>query len=173
MDAALVCAGQVGYRNLTVAQIYEQAGSNRSQFYQHFPNKADCFGKGYERQVRLLVRCLASTGQPDDFRNALEEVARFIADDPARARAMLIEVHVVDGEARRRRREALECLARALDRRLRKTATEQDPPAITAEFMISAIEQAATAALLEGDPAKFRDAVPALEGLVLQAYRQN
>jgi len=172
MDSMLLCCGEAGYRRVAVEHVYRRFGGYRSQFYRYFANKAECFEAAYaEEAERLYEELLSHRGEPDGLDRALAGLGRYVSDEPARAKAIFIEVHVAGGGALAKRRETLERLARALDGACRHVGYSHAPPPMTAEFMISAIDQAVSSALLRGRPGEFADAVPELAMLISNAYR--
>jgi len=175
MDAMLVCCGEVGYRRVAVERVYRRYGGYRSQFYRHFGGKAECFLAAYESEADALGAELLAFARADGdprqrLQGALGRLAAYAQAEPAKAKAVFFEVHVAGAAALRKRREVIERLTRALDRACRKKDSCHSPPPITAEFMISAVDQALSSALLAGEPERFRESVPDLTVLILQAF---
>ncbi len=176
MDAMLLCCGEVGYRRVAVERVYKRYGGYRSQFYRHFRNKGHCYLAAYEAESdRLLGRLTSYTGKPeeDGLTSALEELAHFIIEDPLRAKAVFVEVHVAGGEALDKRYEVMRRLSHALDSGCREKDSRHSPPPLTAEFMISAIDQALQSALLASSTRDFLESLPDLATLVRHAYRDE
>lgn len=172
MDSMLLCCGETGYRRVAVEQVYRRAGGYRSQFYRHFANKRECFEAAYaEEAERLCDELLSHRGEADGLNRALAGLGRYVSDEPARAKAIFVEVHVAGGGALAKRREILERLTRALDSACRHNGSSHLPPPMTAEFMICAVEQAVSSALIRGKPGEFAAAVPELVALISQAYQ--
>lgn len=172
MASMLVCCGEAGYRRVAVEQVYRRSGGYRSQFYRYFANKAKCFEAAYaEEAERLSEELLSHLGEPDGLDRALAGLGRFVSDEPARAKAIFVEVHVAGGGALTTRRETLERLARALDGACRHIEYSHPPPPMTAEFMIAAVDQAVSSALLRDKPGEFAAAVPELALLISNAYQ--
>lgn len=176
MDAMLLCCGEIGYRRVTVEQVCRRYGGDRSQFYRYFENKADCFVAAFEAETQKLCERLLSTGHPktreeDWLRSTLDRLAGFVEEQPARARALFLEVHVAGGDALVRRRDVVEQMAGALDEALRAADARCSPPSLTAEFMVCVIDQAVTRALVGGRPEAFAEDVTDLTGLICQTYR--
>ncbi len=175
MEAMLACCGELGYRRVAVEQVCRRYGGYRSQFYRHFHSKSDCFLAAYDREANRLadrlVACADGEGPGEErLRAALEALGEFVSERSTVARALFVEVHVAGPEARDKRQEVFERLTRALDGACRETASRHSPPPIAGEFMISAIDQAVSSALLAGRPADFTEAIPELGHLVCLAY---
>ena len=58
--AALELFSEQGYDETTVAQIAERAGSTKSTFHRHFPDKRDVLAAGQETLSRLLAEGITS-----------------------------------------------------------------------------------------------------------------
>jgi AcrR family transcriptional regulator len=175
MEAMLLCSGEVGFRQVSVEKVYKRYGGSRAHFYRHFRSKSDCFLAAYEWKAnRLADRAIALLeGEgPVDRRvsRALESVAAFAAEQEALAKAVFVEVHMVGREGSLQRQVVIERLSRALDATCRGTTAQSSPPPLTAEFMINAIDQAVSSAILAARPGDFRDAVPELTLLIRRAY---
>ncbi len=175
LESMLVCAGEVGYRRLAVERVYRHYGGYRSQFYKHFRNKEECFVAAYDLEANRIADRLVGLAEEEGpgeerLRRALEALAGLIATRPSVARALIVEVHVAGDEARLKRQEVLGRLSHALDRACRETASRHSPPPLTAEFMVCAVEQALSTAILKENPREFVKAVPELSALVSRAY---
>jgi AcrR family transcriptional regulator len=173
MNSMLLCCGETGYRRVPVEQVYRRYGGSRNQFYRYFESKAECFEAAYTEEAERLCDELISTGRRDGWTSALANLGRFVAAEPARAKALFVEVHVAGGGALAKRRETLERLARALESACRHQESRHPPPPMTAEFMICAVEQAVSSALLRDNPGEFAAAVPELVVLVSNIYRED
>jgi AcrR family transcriptional regulator len=175
LEAMLLCAGEVGYRQVAVGNVYRRYGGYRSQFYKHFGSKSECFVAAYDSRANRLadefVPMIEGEGSGEDrLRAALEALGEFITAEPEIARAIFVEVHVAGEDARLKRQEVVERLSYALDRACREIKSRHSPPPITAEFMICAIDQAVSSAILERQPENFLEAIPDLSTLVCRAY---
>jgi AcrR family transcriptional regulator len=173
--ATLAAAGELGYRQLTVAAVLKRYGGYRLQFYRHFANIAEAYDDAHAHHVARLEREMTSAAARAEswragLRAALRELALFGNENPALARGLLVQVHVAGGPALARRQEVLERLSRAVDSARRETRSRHSPPPLTAPLMVSAIEAAVTRAVAKGEPKRFERAIPELEQLVCCAY---
>ena len=173
LDAMLVVCGEVGYRRVRVEDVYRRYGGYRTQFYRHFRNKGDCFRAAYERESECLSeRLIYAKGGCDrsGLQRSLQELADFVNEDPVRAKALFVEVHIADGVVRGKREEVFERLSHALDSACRENGSRHSAPPITGEFMINVVDQALSSALRRNQPEEFADAVPELAALIHRAY---
>ncbi len=175
LEAMLEASGSRGYRRVSVQDVIDSYGGNRVHFYRHFRSKADCFACAYEAGIgqlsdRILRAAAAAGGWRPGVRAALDELAAFAAESPQLARGLVIEVQLAGGESAERRADALARLARALDRGREEPNARRSPPAITAPFLVGAVEAALRGALERGGPRAFADAVPELSHLTVSTY---
>lgn len=108
-------AVDLGYANVTVADVLKCAGVSRETFYEHFANKEACFLAGYDAVVEKLLEELqeafseeAGTASPepiDQFERFLARYLEVVQQEPALARAALIESYAAGPAALARRNE--------------------------------------------------------------------
>jgi AcrR family transcriptional regulator len=170
MGAALRCAGEVGYPDLSVERICERCDRTRGEFGRRFRSKQDCFAAAYaregERVQERLRKALQEEGDRlDGVRAALSEAAAAAASEPAMARAFLLEVHASGLPGARRRQELLDRLAEELDR-ARGTGGPRPEPTTTSIFVVGAVEGLFAGALVRGDFEGLNAMVPELAELV-------
>jgi AcrR family transcriptional regulator len=175
LEAMLAVCGEKGYRRVSVQDVIDRYGGNRVQFYRHFASKSDCYAAAYEDQIeRLRERiCAASASKPAwrlGLRAGLGELASFAEANPPLARGLVVEVHVAGGAALRRRAEVCDRFGQALDVARREPGSAVRPPAITARFLVGAIESSLSDALAAGEPDAFSAAVPELTHMVVATY---
>lgn len=175
LDAMLEACGEKGFRRVTVQDVIDRYGGYRMQFYQHFRSKADCYAAAYEAAMaglasQILERSSGHTEWASRIRAGLEELARFVCDDPARARGLFVEVHLAGEGPLARRQELIDTFCRKIDCARQLRPSRHPPPPLTSLFMIGAVESAVTAALAAGEPARFAAAVPELARMIVVAY---
>jgi AcrR family transcriptional regulator len=86
-----------GYGGATIDEIVRRAGVSKMTFYEHFRDKEECFVEAYgAASEELLERVRAAYSRPHGWlertRAGIREYLRWLAGDPALARAFLIEV---------------------------------------------------------------------------------
>jgi AcrR family transcriptional regulator len=118
-----------GYGGATIDEIVRRAGVSKMTFYEHFRDKEDCFIEAYDAaSAELLERVRTSYSGPDGWlertRAGVRAYLRWLAGDPALARAFLIEVAAAGPRAaacRERLRDRYAELIRELQEEARST----------------------------------------------------
>ncbi len=110
--AAMIDAtGENGYLGTTVADVTARAGVSRKAFYEHFPNKQECFLSAYdaiaaEGVERVRSAFLAAGDLPDSARAAIGALFEWALENPRFLRLFLLEIRAA-GPAGTERRERL------------------------------------------------------------------
>lgn len=175
LEAMLAVSGELGYEQVAVRHVIQHGGTSRATFYKHFDDREDCFAQAYEEAGGWLCRRLIATAarQPswrEGVRAALAELLEFCANQPAIARALLVEVHAAGSQSQARRRELLGRLARALDVGREEGGGGKAPPTVTPDFVIGAIDTLLAAKLMDGDAARAPEMLPGLLHFVVMQY---
>ena len=174
--AALVLSGEVGYERMTVEALVERSRSNLDRFYRAYRNKEQCFDAAYGLAIDGLTdRVLAAGARAADWsagmREALEELAIFIAEDPKLARGLIAEVHVAGGASLAKRKQVFDRFSRAIDRARRQVGpAPYSPPPITPVFILSGIEAAIIRKLAFREDPDFSDLIGGLLYLSIAPY---
>lgn len=172
----LRASGELGFKRVSPGDVEARSGGSGAPLEAWFPSLQACFERAYATESQLLCNRILRAGAEqrtwrEGLHAALLELGRYVADQPAIAKALLVEVHVAGGNAFTCRSERIERLSRALDSARREIESRHSPPPLTALFMVSAIEAAVVSSLLRGEPAEFPKVLaPELEQLVLRAY---
>jgi AcrR family transcriptional regulator len=142
-----------GYAATSVSEVLQAAGVSRETFYEQFSSKEDCFMAAFETAVNGLlgaVREAPGPGAPpfERFERGLRAYLDALADDPAFARVMLIEVYAA-GPAALERRAALQSgFVDAVGETLgSRTASDR----FANEALVAAISAMVTSRLAAGD----------------------
>ncbi len=175
LAASLVACGKFGYNEVAVRHILTEAGVSRQAFYTRFENMEDCFEQAYEAEAERLAERLLEVGrsQPswgEGLRAALAELLEFSARHPAKAKALLVEVHAAGRWPMAKRDEVFERLASALDRARRVITASQAPPPITAGFILGGIETQVGNELIAGRSEGLRNLLPGLTHFAVLPY---
>jgi AcrR family transcriptional regulator len=175
LEAMLVASGELGYEQVAVRHVIERAQTSRATFYKHFEDREDCFAQAYGDASEWLYRRLigAARRQPswrEGLRAALAELLEFCANQPAIAKALLVEVHAAGERPLVQRRELMERFSRALDSARGEIPSRQAPPPVTADFIVGAIDTLLAAKLLDGDAASAPEMLPGLLHFVVMQY---
>jgi AcrR family transcriptional regulator len=175
LEAMLLVSGELGYEQVAVRHVIERARTSRATFYKYFDDREDCFAQAYaDAGGWLCRRLIAAAGRRPSWREglraALAELLEFCANQPAVAKALLVEVHAAGERPLNRRRELMERLARALDSGREQLGPGQAPPPIAPDFIVGAIDTLLAAKLLDGDAAKAPEMLPGLVHFVVMQY---
>ncbi len=113
LSSALELFGTAGYHATPVKRICRSAGLTERYFYESFSDREDCLAALYDELVAGLRS--ATTAAMDDAgpgpdsvtAAALDAFIRHLADDPRRARVVLVEVVGVSEDMELRRHRVL------------------------------------------------------------------
>lgn len=138
----LQAVGTNGYEKTTVQDAISAAGVYRQAFYDSFQDKEDCYLQALDAGsawIELAMRDEAAgeTSWRDQLRGALTGLLRFLDDQPAVGRALLVEVHAAGPAAVQKRAEAMERAAAMVD--LAREESDAAAPAISAEAVVAGI----------------------------------
>jgi AcrR family transcriptional regulator len=175
LEAMLVVSGELGYEQVAVRHVIERAKTSRATFYKHFDDREDCFTQAHRDAAEWLYRRLvgAARRQPswrEGLRAALAELLEFCANQPAIAKALLVEAHAAGERAMAQRRELMERLSLALDSARREIPSRQAPPPVASSFIVGAIDSLVSAKLMDGDGEHAPEMLPGLLYFVVMQY---
>jgi AcrR family transcriptional regulator len=175
LEAMLVVSGELGYEHVAVRNVIERAKTSRATFYKHFDDREDCFAQAQHDAGEWLYRRLigAARRQPgwrEGLRAALAELLEFCANQPAVAKALLVEPHAAGERAMAQRRDLMERLSHALDGARREIPSRQAPPPVTSSFIVGAIDSLVSAKLMDGDAERAPEMLPGLLYFVVMQY---
>jgi AcrR family transcriptional regulator len=175
LEAMLLSVGARGYEKASVQEVLERSGISHERFQRRFGSKEACFAQAYEIALdRICAEVLEAARGAESwrsgFRAALARLLRSVAEQPLMAKALLIEVRAARGQAWAKHQQAIERLARAVD------SVRQDPnatptaTALTAQFVVGAVEEAICAEIGAGRTAKVECLLPDLTHLAVLNY---
>jgi len=171
----LVASGELGYEQVAVRHVIERAQTSRATFYKHFSDREDCFAQAYGDASEWLYQRLIGAARRqaswrEGLRAALAELLEFCANQPAIAKALMVEVHAAGERPLAQRRELMERLSHALDSARSEIPSGQAPPPVTADFIVGAIDTLLAAKLLDGDAENAPEMLPGLLHFVVMQY---
>jgi AcrR family transcriptional regulator len=171
----LLTVGARGYEAATAQEVADRAGISRDRFLRLFGSKEACFAAAYEEAADRLCEELLRTGRGrgswrDGFRAALAELLRFVAEQPLLARALLLEVRAARGEAWLKHQQVIDRLVAEIDRARRDPEALRSVSAMTAGFMVGAIEESICLEIGAGRAAEAELLLPDLAHLVVLNY---
>jgi AcrR family transcriptional regulator len=144
--ATLHCVAELGYPATTVADIVARAAVSRSTFYAQFSDKETCFIAAYDFAMqhalaRMTTNAQAQAAQSwrERVRNDLTTYLDVLADEPALASTLHVEVLAAGPAALEHRAELLGVLATRIANlghlaHQHDNAVRELPPAVFALF---------------------------------------
>ena len=173
-EAVLTAIGELGYAKATVREIVARAGITEDRFQRHFGGKERCFAAAYSEAAErlgdnLLGACEEAAGWRAGFEAALAGLLRFVAEQPAAARSLLIEVKAARGEAWAKHQEVVERLTEAVGAARDQPGARPNASPMTAGFVVGAIEESLCIEIAAGRAA---EAERLLEDLTRLAFLQ-
>jgi AcrR family transcriptional regulator len=179
LEAMLLSVGARGYEKATVQEVLERSGISRDRFQRRFGGKEACFAQAYEMAVeRICAEVLEAARGAESwragFRAALARLLRTVAEQPLLAKALLIEVRAARGQAWAKHQQAVERLAAAVDSARSERGARPTATALTAQFVVGAVEEAICAEIGAGRTATVERLLPDLAHLgVLQYFGED
>jgi AcrR family transcriptional regulator len=175
LAAVLEVSGELGYEQVSVKPVLERAGASRGSFYNHFKDKDDCYFQAYEEAsnwLYLRVQSVAgrSSSWREAFRASVAELLHFCAEQPAMARAIFIEPHAAGGRALEQHDRLMARFADGVDLARTETGSKTSPPAMTASFMVGAIETLIADKISKGEAEDAPELLPGILHLVVMQY---
>jgi AcrR family transcriptional regulator len=173
----LRATAQLGYREVSVQDVLDRAGVSRPTFYEHFENKDDCFLAAYDSAAaRLRARvegaAAGGTGWRESLRLGLEQLLRFVGEDPDAAISLIVDARAACPPALARRDELLDHFASRLDSQVRAETPpgEPAPSAIAAAGIVGGIEALLYSRLNRGETERLEDLLPSLMYFAVLPY---
>ena len=171
----LLSVGARGYEKASVQEVLERSGISRERFQRRFGGKEACFAQAYEMAAdRICAEVLEAARGAESwragFRAALARLLRTVAEQPLLAKALLIEVRAARGRAWAKHQQAIERLAAAVDSRPPGARRPARATALTAQFVVGAIEEAICAEIGAGRAATVERLLPDLTHLAVLNY---
>jgi AcrR family transcriptional regulator len=171
----LLTVGALGYELATVQEVAARSGISADRFHRRFGSKDECFGQAYEAAADRLGEDLLEAGRAAadwrlGFRAALAELLRFVAEQPLLAKALLIEVRAARGAAWVKHQQVVEKLIAAVDTAREQPGALRSTSAMTAGFMVGAIEESIGLEIGAGRAVEVERLLPDLCHLVVLNY---
>ena len=157
LAAMLRATAELSYREVSVQDVLQRAGVSRPTFYEHFENKEDCFLVAFDSAAARLRERLDAAGEDAEgwrgrLRLALEELLRFVAEEPDAAMSLIVDARAACPAVLRRRDELLDHFAGCIDTQVRAEASgDAAPSAIAAAGIVGGIENLLYSRLNRGE----------------------
>lgn len=165
LEAVLAVSGELGYQQATVQDVIARAGTSRASFYRHFDDKEDCFAQAYgDLSGWVYARLAGAARRRPEPRQALAaaiaEALEMCAEQPAYAKALIVEPLAAGGRIREEHDRLLDRLSDGLDRARGELPPELSRVPSTASFMVGAIASVLRARLIAGEAHRVREILP-------------
>jgi len=175
LEAMLLSVGARGYEKASVQEVLERSGVSRQRFQRLFGDKEACFAQAYEMAADRLGEELVDAAHDAGswragFRAALAHLLRTVAEQPLLAKALLIEVRAARGQAWAKHQQMVERLAAAVDLGRLEPGARPTATALTAQFVVGAIEEAICTEIGAGRTATVEHLLPDLAHLGVLNY---
>lgn len=170
----LLSVGARGYEKATVQEVLERSGISRDRFQRRFGGKAACFAEAYEMAAERLCAEVLEAGRKAEswragFRAALTRLLKTVAEQPLLAKTLLIEVRAARGDAWAKHQQLVERFAAAIDS-ARHEPGASPTTALTAQFVVGAIEESIVTEIGAGRTATVERLLPDLCHLAVLNY---
>jgi AcrR family transcriptional regulator len=175
LEAILLSVGARGYEKASVQEVLERSGISRDRFQRRFEGKEACFAQAYEMAAdRLCAEVLEAAQGAESwragFRAALAALLHTVAEQPLLAKALLIEVRAARGQAWAKHQQAIERLAAAVDSARHQPGARASATALTAQFVVGAVEEAICTEIGAGRITTIERLLPDLAHLAVLQY---
>jgi AcrR family transcriptional regulator len=175
--ATMRASAELGYGEFSVQDVIERAGVSRPTFYEHFDNKEDAFlaaldAGGTRLRQRLEAAASADAGSwRERLRLALEELLRFVHEEPDAAMTLIVDARGSTPAALRRRDDLLERFAECLDTQVRAGLPDPEAPStVSAPGIVGGIESLLYSRLFRGGGEEVESLLPSLMYFAVLPY---
>jgi len=177
LAATMRASAELGYEDFSVQDVLDRAGISRPTFYEHFENKEDGFLAAFDAAALRLSARLERAAEVDSenwrerLRLSLEELLRFVREEPDAAMTLVVDSRAATPAALQRRDELLERLADCLDAEVRAGVSEAPAPsAISAAGIVGGIESLLYSRLYRGEGDDLDSLLPSLMYFAVLPY---
>lgn len=176
LAAMLRATAELGYREVSVQDVLERAGVSRPTFYEHFENKEACFLAAFDaaaRRLRERLEAAAAAGESwrERLRLGLEQLLRFVGEDPDAAMSLIVDARAACPDALTRRDDLLDRFSSCLDSMVRAEAPGGEAPsAIAAAGIVGGIEALLYSRLNRGETDGLEGLLPSLMYFAVLPY---
>ena len=116
LDSMIALAAEVGYQQVSIAQVSAKAGVSRATFYEQFQDKEDCLLAAYRTAAeRLLAQALPTSVNgdwPEAAASSLRQLTNALRQDPDAGRLLFVERLAGGQPARETRRLVIDAFER-------------------------------------------------------------
>jgi AcrR family transcriptional regulator len=155
LAAMVEVASERGAGNVTVARVVARSGVSRRTFYELFTGGEECLLAVMEDSLVRARSCVLEVYDPQEawrvrIRAALHALLRFVEEEPARGRLLVVESLRAGPEALERRSRVLAELIAAVDAGRRENASGSGLTPLSAEGVVGSVLSVIHARLVKG-----------------------
>jgi AcrR family transcriptional regulator len=182
LDAAAAVFAQVGYAEASAEAVSREAGMSKATFYEHFANKEECILVLFDAAAQAVIAAMAeaarAAGEEPEvrLRAATRAFLDAVADHPAHAQTLLVEIIGAGPRAIERRDSILAAFAEVIDAENARAASRHGWPRFASEgdafAVVGAIAELASRQLRLGRPGDLHDLEPVIERLIVGVAAQ-
>ncbi len=160
----------------SVNDVIARAGVSSAVFHEAFADREACLLAAFDLGVRRARKRMAAAYDPeprwlDAVKAALAALLRFLEEEPALGRLLVVGSMSGGEQVLRRRVKVLGALAAVIDRgRLEGPAGRQQPPAVIAEGVVGAVLAVVQNRLLADEQGVVMDLFGSLVGIIALPY---
>jgi AcrR family transcriptional regulator len=146
LDAMIELATQVGYQQVSIAQVSSRAGVSSATFYDQFEDKEDCLVSAYWTAASSIVGPLKveDVGNwPGTAKQPLGEFLSALRAQPAAGRLLLVESRAAGARMRGEHERALDMLERRIEGELDRTEGRRRALDLPASVLVGGVRSVA------------------------------
>ncbi len=179
LSAVAQVAAETGYGELTVEAVISRAGISRRTFYQHFSKKEDAFLAAYDSFAALVLQRVEQAQRSSETELSglaeatLRAVLELLAEHPAEAHMLVVEVLAAGPKAIERRNASLRLIIGLVHETTCAIAKSQgapQSPEITAETVVGGLVEVVYSRIQRGEAARLPELLPDLVYCALLPY---
>jgi AcrR family transcriptional regulator/DNA-binding MarR family transcriptional regulator len=175
LDAVVSVVDELGWSDVTVAEITARARVSRRTFYVLFANREDCLLAMLEDAVGRVERDLAAalvdgSSWLERVRTGLWAILGCLDRDPALARVCVVQSARGSRRVLQARQEILARLAEGVDQGRSQSARAAQAPVLTAEGLVGAAMAIVYKRLLDDEGLPLGDLHAELVGMIVLPY---
>ncbi len=173
LQGMLEAVGRKGYERTTIEDVVVAAGLPPQVFYEFFADKEDCYLQAIDAgcawmELAMREAALGEATWRGRLRGALAGLLRFLDEQPAVGRALLVEVHSAGPEAVSKRTEVMERASALMDGA--RDESDDGAPAISAEAVVAGIHAVLHSRLAANQKGGYARLLPELMYLAVLPY---
>jgi AcrR family transcriptional regulator len=182
LQAAAEVFARMGYAEASAEAISREAGMSKATFYEHFANKEEAILALFDQATEVVLGRMAqaTSSSPDlqeRVRSRLHAFVQALAEYPAAAQTLLVEIIGAGPRAMERRDAIMQAFAAAIDEENRRAHERFGAPRLKsiedAYALVGAISELASRQVRLKRPANVHELEPVIERLILGVLSQS